>query len=71
MQDGVGLAQQLRGLEGQEIGVAGTGADDVGDADGRQPAPGVIELAERDAAGARIVASQDQARGGRDRRSGH
>ena len=81
VQDGVGLAQELRGLERQEIGIAGAGADDMGDAHGRQPAAGVVELAQRGAAGAGIVAGQDQAPrdldqptpgcgGGRDRRSG-
>ena len=83
VQDGVGLLQELRGLERQKIGIARAGADDMGDADRRQPATGVVELAERGAPGAGIVAGQrpdappvprpaDARRcgGGRDRRSG-
>ena len=58
----VGLAQQLRGLQRQQIGIAGARADDVGDAHGRQPAAGVIEFAKSGAAGAGIVAGQNQAR---------
>ena len=62
VQDGVGLAQELRGLERQKIGIAGAGADDMGDAHRRQPAAGVVEFAERGAAGAGIVAGEHQAR---------
>ena len=62
VQDGVGLAQELRGLQRQQIGIARAGADDMGDAHGRQPAAGIVELAQRGAPGAGIVAGQHQAR---------
>ena len=32
MKDGVGFLQELSGLESQEIGIAGTGANDMGNA---------------------------------------
>ena len=62
VQDGVGLLQELGGAQGQEIGIARAGADDMGDARGRHVAARGIELAQRGAARAGIVARQRQAR---------
>ena len=68
VQDGIGLLQELRGAQGQEIGITRAGADDVGDAGRRRTtARGVllatarsIELAQHHAAGAGVIAGQHQ-----------
>ena len=46
VQDGVGLLQELSGAQGQEVGIARAGTDDMGDAGGRHVTTGGIELAQ-------------------------
>ena len=62
MQDGVGFLQELRGPQGQQIGIARTGAHDVGDADRRLVATRGIEVAQHDATRTGFVAGQREAR---------
>ena len=45
-------------MQRQKIGIAGAGADDMGDAQRRQPAAGGVELAQGGAAGAGLVAAR-------------
>ena len=60
MQDGVGLLQELRSLERQQIRIARPGTDDMGDTERPvRPARGV-ELGQGDTARAGLVTAQRQ-----------
>ncbi len=61
MQDGVGLLQQLRRLQGQQIGIARPGAHNVGDTGRRLVAPRRIEIAQHDTTRAGFVAGKGEA----------
>ena len=60
VQDHVSLAQELRGLQGQQVGIARAGADDMGHTHRRDRTAGGIQLAQHRAPGTGIVAGQRQ-----------